>query len=43
MVDRRWKNRHRAKNRSEHGRYSRTQFIASFTGFAPINNPAVTI
>jgi len=20
------------------GRYSRTQFIASFTGFAPINN-----
>jgi cell division protein FtsI (penicillin-binding protein 3) len=24
-------------------RYSRTQFIASFTGFAPINNPAVTI
>src|SRR5208282_3382060 len=23
--------------------YSRTQFIASFTGFAPINNPAVTI
>jgi cell division protein FtsI (penicillin-binding protein 3) len=25
------------------GRYSRTQFIASFTGFAPINNPAVTI
>ena len=25
------------------GRYSRTQFIASFTGFAPINNPAVVI
>src|ERR1700675_132791 len=25
------------------GRYSPTQFIASFTGFAPINNPAVTI
>jgi cell division protein FtsI (penicillin-binding protein 3) len=25
------------------GRYSRTQFIASFTGFAPINNPAMTI
>ncbi|MGB6596977.1 MAG: penicillin-binding protein [Candidatus Acidiferrum sp.] len=25
------------------GRYSRTQYIASFTGFAPINNPAVTI
>jgi cell division protein FtsI (penicillin-binding protein 3) len=25
------------------GRYSRTQFVASFTGFAPINNPAVTI
>ena len=25
------------------GRYSRTQFIASFTGFAPINNPPVTI
>ena len=25
------------------GRYSRTQFIASFTGFAPINNPAVAI
>jgi cell division protein FtsI (penicillin-binding protein 3) len=25
------------------GRYSHTQFIASFTGFAPINNPAVTI
>jgi len=25
------------------GRYSRTHFIASFTGFAPINNPAVTI
>src|SRR5258708_2952624 len=25
------------------GRYSRTQLIASFTGFAPISNPAVTI
>src|SRR6266403_1767741 len=25
------------------GRYSVTQLIASFTGFAPINNPAVTI
>jgi cell division protein FtsI (penicillin-binding protein 3) len=25
------------------GRYSRTQFIASFTGFAPISSPAVTI
>src|SRR5260370_5063502 len=25
------------------GRYSPTQFIASFTGFAPINHPAVTI
>ncbi len=25
------------------GHYSRIQFIASFTGFAPINNPAVTI
>jgi len=25
------------------GRYSPTQFIASFTGFAPINSPAVTI
>jgi cell division protein FtsI (penicillin-binding protein 3) len=25
------------------GRYSATQLIASFTGFAPINNPAVTI
>ncbi|MGH9741929.1 MAG: penicillin-binding protein [Candidatus Acidiferrum sp.] len=25
------------------GRYSRTQYIASFAGFAPINNPAVTI
>jgi cell division protein FtsI (penicillin-binding protein 3) len=25
------------------GRYSPTQFIASFTGFTPINNPAVTI
>jgi len=25
------------------GRYSPTNFIASFTGFAPINNPAVTI
>jgi cell division protein FtsI (penicillin-binding protein 3) len=25
------------------GRYSPTQFIASFTGFAPINNPAVAI
>ena len=25
------------------GRYSRTHFIASFTGFAPINNPAVAI
>ena len=25
------------------GRYSPTQFIASFTGFAPINNPAMTI
>jgi cell division protein FtsI (penicillin-binding protein 3) len=24
-------------------RYSRTEVIASFTGFAPINNPAVTI
>ncbi len=25
------------------GRYSRTQLIASFTGFVPISNPAVTI
>ena len=25
------------------GRYSRTHYIASFTGFAPINNPAVAI
>jgi cell division protein FtsI (penicillin-binding protein 3) len=25
------------------GRYSPTNFVASFTGFAPINNPAVTI
>ena len=25
------------------GRYSATQLIASFVGFAPINNPAVTI
>jgi cell division protein FtsI (penicillin-binding protein 3) len=25
------------------GRYSRTKVVASFTGFAPINNPAVTI
>lgn len=25
------------------GRYSHTQFIASFAGFAPINNPAVAI
>jgi cell division protein FtsI/penicillin-binding protein 2 len=25
------------------GRYSRTQLIASFSGFAPINDPAVTI
>jgi cell division protein FtsI (penicillin-binding protein 3) len=25
------------------GRYSPTHFIASFTGFAPINNPAITI
>jgi len=25
------------------GRYSAKQLIASFTGFAPINNPAVTI
>ena len=25
------------------GRYSRSNVIASFTGFAPINNPAVTI
>src|SRR2546422_9525169 len=25
------------------GRYSRTQLIASFTGFAPVSNPAVTI
>src|SRR5713101_991930 len=25
------------------GRYSKTQLIASFTGFAPISNPAVTI
>src|SRR5499427_5928317 len=25
------------------GRYSRTELIASFTGFAPINNPAITV
>ena len=25
------------------GRYSRTQLIASFTGFAPINNPAIAV
>ncbi len=25
------------------GRYSPSQYIASFTGFAPINNPAITI
>jgi cell division protein FtsI (penicillin-binding protein 3) len=25
------------------GRYSRTQLIASFTGFAPLNNPAITV
>ena len=25
------------------GRYSRNQYIASFVGFAPLNNPAVTI
>jgi membrane peptidoglycan carboxypeptidase len=25
------------------GRYSRTNFVASFTGFAPVSNPAVTI
>lgn len=25
------------------GRYSPTNFVASFTGFAPLNNPAVTI
>jgi membrane peptidoglycan carboxypeptidase len=25
------------------GRYSPTQYVASFTGFTPINNPAVTI
>ena len=25
------------------GRYSHSQYVASFTGFAPINNPAVTI
>jgi membrane peptidoglycan carboxypeptidase len=25
------------------GRYSRSNYVASFTGFAPINNPAVTI
>jgi cell division protein FtsI (penicillin-binding protein 3) len=25
------------------GRYSATQYVASFVGFAPINNPAVTI
>ena len=25
------------------GRYSPTQYVASFTGFAPINNPALTI
>ncbi len=25
------------------GRYSATQLIASFTGFAPINNPAITV
>src|SRR5207249_9009929 len=25
------------------GTYSRTKYIASFAGFAPVNNPAVTI
>jgi len=25
------------------GRYSKSQYIASFTGFAPINNPAVSV
>src|SRR5262249_14351383 len=25
------------------GRYSPSQYIASFTGFAPINNPAITV
>ena len=25
------------------GRYSRTQYVASFVGFVPVNNPAVTI
>src|SRR6202011_1957950 len=25
------------------GRYSPNQYVASFTGFAPVNNPAVTI
>jgi cell division protein FtsI (penicillin-binding protein 3) len=25
------------------GRYSRTNYIASFTGFAPVNNPAVSV
>lgn len=25
------------------GRYSRTNYIASFIGFAPVNNPAITI
>lgn len=25
------------------GRYSKSQYIASFTGFAPINNPAITV
>jgi cell division protein FtsI (penicillin-binding protein 3) len=25
------------------GRYSRTQFVASFVGFAPVNNPALTV
>ena len=25
------------------GRYSKTQYIASFIGYAPVNNPVVTI
>ncbi len=36
-------NRHRAKNRSRTHTYSKTMHIASFTGFAPVNNPVIAI
>src|SRR5438270_378482 len=33
----------RASNCPATGTYSRSQYIASFAGFAPVNNPAVTV